>query len=456
VLRLMAKGGVHGPARIVNPGDGLQRAMGPGTLDGVRVVDFTEYIAGPYGTMMLADMGAEVVKVEPTTGDHWRSQAPVAPHESRPFLGLNRGKRSVAIDVRDPRGRAIVYRLAETADVVVLNFRPGVPERLGLDYETLSALNPGLVYADITAFGHHGPYSHRGGFDLLSQAAAGVMAYEGRIVDGAPTGVRTFAPSDVISGMYTAFAVVSALYRRAETGRGQAIATSLFASALSVQYRSLSQVEQHDATERAAFLALVENARADGASYEDIARLRHSAIGRPSLQNYYRVYPTKDGFVAVACLNNRLRLALRDAAGVEVDDPSITGPTYEPAQLSSDGYLAVREAMEAAFLQRTTVQWLEQLDEAGVPAAPFNLTEELYEDPHVVANDLIPTQEHPTLGKVRTPRTPVEMSESRTGSPLPAPTLGADTDAVLAELGLSEQEIEALDADGLIVRWRPE
>ncbi|MEE8422596.1 MAG: CoA transferase [Dehalococcoidia bacterium] len=435
-------------------GGGFERATGPGTLDGVRVVDFTEYIAGPYGTMMLADMGAEVVKVEPTTGDHWRHQAPVAPNESRPFLGLNRGKRSVAIDVREARGRAIVHRLVETADAVVLNFRPGVPERLGLDYETLSVLNPRLVYADITAFGHHGPYSHRGGFDLLSQAAAGVMAYEGRITDGAPTGVRTFAPSDVISGMYTAFAVVSALYRRVETGRGQAIATNLFASALSVQYRPLSQVEEHDVTERTAFLALVENARADGATYEEIQQLRHSAIGRPALQNYYRVYPTADGFVAVACLNNRLRRALRDAAGVAVSDPSVEGSTYDPSQLSTDGYRAVRVAMEAAFLERTTVEWLERLDEVGVPAAPFNLTEELYDDPHVVANDLIPTFEHPTLGAVRTPRTPVEMSESRTGSPNPAPTLGADTAAVLAELGVSEQEMDALESDGLIVRWR--
>ena len=425
----------------------------PGALDGVRVVDFTEYIAGPYGTMMLADMGAEVLKVEPLTGDHWRHQSPVAPDESRPFLRLNRGKRSVVLNVWDERGRDLAHRLVATADAVVLNYRPGVAEQLGLDYETLRGVNPQIVYADITAFGHSGPYSHRGGFDLLSQASAGVMAYEGRIIDGAPTGIRTFAPSDLVSGMYTAFAVVSALYRRRETGRGQSIATSLFASALSVQYRPLSQVERHDVPERAAFLALVENARADGATYEEIAALRERAVGRPMLQSYYRVYPTQDGLVAVACLNNRLRRALRDAVGV--DDSTIEGPVYDPSAATVEQVTAVQDAMQAGFLERTSAEWLELLDSLGVPAAPFNLTEELYDDPHVVANDLIPEYEHPTLGTIRTARSPVEMSESSSASPHPAPTLGADTAAVLGELGLSQAELDTLEADGVIVRWRP-
>ena len=432
---------------------GTSGDLPPGALDGVRVVDFTEYIAGPYGTMMLADMGAEVLKVEPLTGDHWRHQGPVAPDESRPFLGLNRGKRSVVLNVWDERGRELAHRLVATADAVVLNYRPGVAQQLGLDYETLRGVNPQIVYADITAFGHSGPYSHRGGFDLLSQASAGVMAYEGRITDGAPTGVRTFAPSDLVSGMYTAFAVVSALYRRQETGRGQSIATSLFASALSVQYRPLSQVERHDATERAAFLALVDNARADGATYEEIAALRERAVGRPMLQNYYRVYPTQDGLLAVACLNNRLRRALRDAVGV--DDPSIEGPVYDPSGATAEHVTAVKDAMEAGFRERSSAEWLELFDSLGVPAAPFNLTEELYNDPHVIANDLIPEYDHPTLGIIRTARSPVEMSESSSASLHAAPTLGADTATVLGELGLSQAELDALEADGVIVLWQP-
>ena len=427
---------------------------GPGPLDGVRVVDFTEYVAGPYGTMMLADMGAEVIKVEPVSGDHWRHQAPVAPNESRSFLGLNRGKHSVALNVREAQGRELAHRLIATADVVVMNYRPGVPARLGLDYETLRALNPRLIYADITAFGHHGPYSHRGGFDLLSQAAAGIMAYEGRVERGGPAGVRTVAPSDLAAGMFAAFAVVSALYRRAETGRGQAISTSLFAAALGIQYRPLSSVEDRDASEREAFRALVDSARADGASYEEIVALQRQALGRPALANYYRVFETKDGMVAVSCLNNRLRRALRDLAGV--DDPTIEGPVFDPSRTTAEEHERVGQAMEQAFRQRTRAEWLELLDAAGVPAGPFNLTQELYVDPHVQANDLIPTFDHPTLGKIRTARSPIDMTESRTRATDPAPTLGSHTHALLAELGLSDAEIDALEDEGLIARWRPQ
>ena len=424
----------------------------PGPLDGVRVVDFTEYIAGPHGTTMLADMGAEVLKIEPVTGDHWRHQQPITPNESRAFLGLNRGKRSVSVNVWDDRGRELAHRLIATADAVIMNYRPGVPEQLRLDYETLLKVNPQIIHADITAFGHNGPYSHRGGFDLLSQASAGVMAYEGRAIDGAPAGIRTFAPSDVLSGMYTAFAVVSALYRRQATGRGEKISTSLFASALSVQYRPLSQVENRDASERDAFMALVESARERGASYDEIAELKTRAIGRPTLQNYYRVYPSKDGFVAVACLNNRLRRTLRDAVGVE--DESIEGSTYDPGLHTAEEHAAVRAKMEAGFRERTTEAWLELLDGVGVPAAPFNLTEELYNDPHVIANNLIPTFDHPTLGAVRTARTPIEMRDASVGSPPPAPTLGQDTAALLTEIGVSDAEMDALESDGVIVRWR--
>ena len=434
--------------------EGGRDRVDAGPLTGVRVVDFTEYIAGPYATMMLADMGAEVIKVEPVTGDHWRHQAPALPNESRVFVGLNRGKRSVALDVWDPKGRELAHRLVATADVVALNYRPGVPQELSLDYETVRELNPAVIYADITAFGRQGPYSHRGGFDLLSQAAAGVMAYEARVDQGAPAGVRTVAVADLSTAFFTAFAIASALYRRKETGRGQAIHTNLFASAIAMQYRPIVSVEEQDATEREALLALVEHARAEGASYEEIVALRQTTAGRRAVSNYYRVYQAKDRMVAVACLNNRLRRALRDLAGVE--DPSIEGPVFDPTRGTPEEHQRVRAEMEERFHARTADEWLEALDAAGVPAAPFNLTEELYEDPHVLANDLIPTFQHQSLGAVRTARTPIEMSESRTGASNPSPTLGSDTEAVLGELGLSQSEIAALEAEGVTVQWRPD
>ena len=433
---------------------GTSGDLPPGALDGVRVVDFTEYIAGPYATMMLADMGADVVKVEPVTGDHWRQQAPVAPNESRVFLGLNRGKRSVALNAWSERGGELARRLAASADVVVMNYRPGVALDLRLDYDSVRATNPTVIHADITAFGHSGPYSHRGGFDLLSQASAGVMAYEARAQNGTPTGVRTIAPSDLTTAMFTAFGVVNALYQRIATGEGQRVSTNLFHSALAMQYRPLVSVEREDATERAALLALIESAQADGASYEDTLEIRQTAQGRLAVSNYYRVYQTKDGLVAVACLNNRLRRALRDLAGVS--DPSIEGSVFRPASVPLAEHERVRQEMEAAFATRTTETWLSLLDEAKVPTAPFNLTEELYDDPHVIANNLIPTFEHPTLGTIRTPRSPIEMSASTVGALTPAPVLGADTEAVLGELGLSSEEIADLEAEGIALQWRPE
>lgn len=415
---------------------------GDGPLSGVRVIDFTEYIAGPYATMMLADMGADVIKVEPLSGDHWRHQAPVAENESKLFLGLNRGKRSVSLDYWSERGREIVHTLVRSADVVIVNFRPGLSEQLQLDERAVHALRPTIVYADITAFGRHGPYSHRGGFDLLSQAATGIMATEGRALDGAPTGVRSFAPADFSTAQFTAFAIVAALFRRAQTGRGEAIRTNLFASALAVQYRPLVSVDDRDTAEREAFVAAVRSAQEDGADYEQVLQLREDALGRSGFANYYRVYQSNDGFVAVACLNNRLRRALRDL--LTVDDPSVDGTAYSPAGTPVEEHMLVREALESAFHERTTDDWLQRLDDAGVPAARFSMTEEMYRDPHVLANDLLPALDHPTLGPVRMPRTPIAMRDSRTGTGGPAPVLGADTRGVLLALGLSATEINEL------------
>lgn len=428
----------------------------PGPLDGVRVVDFTEYIAGPYGTMMLADMGADVVKVEPVTGDHWRHQGSLAnvPNESRVFLGLNRGKRSVALDAWSERGGDLARRLAAEADVVVLNYRPGVAHDLRLDYESVSATNPTVIYAEITAFGHNGPYSHRGGFDLLSQASAGVMGFEARPRDGTPSGVRSFAPADLTTAMFNAFGIVNALYRRLVTGEGQLVSTNLFHSALALQYRPLTSVESEDAIEREALIALVQNARADGASYEDTLEIRQIAGGYSPHTNYYRVYQTQDGLVAIACLNNKLRRRLRDLIGSR--DASIDGPVYDPDSLTLSEHHRIRHQMEAAFTERTTEDWLALLDETGVPASPFNETEELYDDPHVLANDLIPTFEHATLGKIRTPRSPIEMSRSTVGVREPAPPLGSHTRVVLEELGLDSEEIASLEAEGIALQWHPE
>ena len=295
----------------------------PAPLSGIRVIDFTEYIAGPYCTMMLADMGAEIIKVERPEGDAWRHTAPVAPYEGRGFLGVNRGKRSIALDMERPDAREIAHKLIADADVVVTNYRPGVAHRLGLDYETLSRGHEGLVYCENSAFGASGPYEGRAGYDILSQAMAGMVLYENKIERGVPQPIFTVAVADLTTGMFMAYAIVNALYARAQTGRGQRIETSLFASGIASQYRPLLSIEEQDKPVREGFLNELSRARVDGISYEDATKLRSHYVAIRGRNNYYRVYETKDGLIAVACLNNRLRRRMRDALGVE--DETVDG-----------------------------------------------------------------------------------------------------------------------------------
>ncbi|HLZ71050.1 MAG TPA: CoA transferase [Dehalococcoidia bacterium] len=439
-----------------------------GALAGVRVIDCTDYIAGPYCGMMLADLGADVIKVEPPEGDRWRLQNQIAPGESRGFLGVNRGKRGIAVDLRTPDGLALLLRLLDRADVLLTNFRPGVAARLGLSWEQLSARNPRLVYAENTAFGAEGPDAARPGFDLLSQAASGLMDYERKLRDGLPSPISSVALADVTAGMFLAYGIVGALYARERTGRGQRVAGSLLHAAISVQYRPFQSIEARDAAPRAAFLAAIADppteipaaAAAGGTAtaaqargYAEIAALRESMIAsRPAGNagnNYYCPYETRDGIVCVACLNNRFRRRLRDLLGI--DDASVDGNNYAPTEPAQrEAALALRPLFEAAFRERTTAEWLRLLDEADVPCAPLRLTEEVFDSPQVTANEMILTLEHPALGTLRQPAGPLRMSETPYGSRRPAPTLGQDSDAVLAEAGISGDEIARLRAAGVV------
>ncbi len=437
-----------------------------GALAGVRVIDCTDYIAGPYCGMMLADLGAEVIKVEPPEGDRWRLQNQIAPGESRGFLGVNRGKRGIAVDLRNPEGQALLLRLLDGADVLLTNFRPGVAARLGLGWEQLSARNPRLVYAENTAFGAEGPDAARPGFDLLSQAASGLMDYEHKLRDGLPAPISSVALADVTSGMFLAYGVAGALYARERTGRGQRVSGSLLHAAISVQYRPFQSIEQLDAEPRAAFLdALAEPAQAAGAaagatataaparSYADVVALRERLIASRPIgnagNNYYRPYETRDGIVCVACLNNRFRRRLRDLLGI--DDPNVDANNYAPTEPAArEAALALRPRFEAAFREHTTAEWLLLLDEADVPCAPLRLTEEVFDSPQVAANGMIVTLEHPTLGALRQPAGPLRLSETPYGSLRPAPSLGQDTDALLAEAGLDAADIARLRAAGVV------
>lgn len=418
-------------------------------LEGIVVVDFTEYVAGPYCTMMLADMGAEVLKVEPFEGDHWRRQQPIAGRESRYYIGVNRGKKSIAMRLDTPEGRTIAHDLVRRADVVVTNYRPGLPEQLGLDYETLAALRPGLIYAALSAFGPEGPYSGRPGFDLLVQAMSGIMDFERKVERGVPVGITSFAPADLSTGMFTSYAIASALFMRERTGLGQRIDTSLFASALAIQYRPTLAIESLDRENRETMLRTVEAAREAGASYEELQQLRTGLGLSRATAMYYRVFRTRDSMLAVACLNNRQRRGLRDALGVS--DTVVDGHVYElGAAVAPEEHQALMAAYEDAFRARTTAEWLPVLEAADVPCVPVVLTDEVFDHPQVAANGLIKTMEHPVVGTIRQPGVPVWMSNAETGRHVPAPAFSAHARETLRWLGYGEEQIAGLERQGIV------
>src|SRR5581483_5546291 len=285
-----------------------------GPLAGVRIVEFSEIIAGPFGGMLLADMGADVIKVEPPTGEPWRGFQPLGLREGRGYISLNRGKRGITLDLNTPEARAVAHELARRADVIIINYRPDVAKKLGIDYETLSRENPRLIYCDNTAFGRKGPYAHRPGYDIIAQALTGLMSCEGRREESGVPLLNAIPSADLSTGLAIAWSVCAALYARERTGRGQMIATSLMASALAIQNTRLMSIEATDTERREAALAKVNELRQRGAPYKE--QLETMAGVRPVIGNiYYRVFQTADGFLAVGCLSTPLRKKLLAATG---------------------------------------------------------------------------------------------------------------------------------------------
>lgn len=416
--------------------------MSSGPLDGIRILDFTQIIAGPLGCMLLSDLGAEVIKVEPLEGEPWRLTSQFMPNESKAYQSLNRGKQSIAMDLTNPTCQEAIHRLVRTCDVVVINARPDVAERLQIDYESLKKERPDLIYMDSTAFGREGPWAHRPGYDIVAQAASGLLMVRGHLDErGYPALSGNTAPADFTTGYAIAWGVCAALFHRQRTGRGQMVETSLLINALTIQTSSFMSLPIVDSERRDSFLSDLRDSRAAAEPFDQFVRRRkvRETIGGGGI--YYRGYLTKDGALAVGCLSPTTREKMNHALGID-------GETDIRNARSVTADLIAR--VEAMMREKTTDEWMELFDRNGVPASPVWFVEELQENPQVVANDYVVELEHDLTGPQTMSASPFKMSDSPPMVQGAAPPLGRDTGKWLEELGYSTEEVEALAAAGAI------
>lgn len=384
-----------------------------GALSHIKVVDLTSNLSGPYCAMLLADQGADVIKVERKgEGDVLRKTPPFIDGESAPFMLWNRNKRSIELDLKDTGDLEVCRRLARRADVLIENWRPGVAERLGLGYEALCAENPHLVYCSISGFGQTGPYSRRGGFDLIAQAMSGLMAIAGD--EEGPPHRLPIAISDTSAGMYAAIGILSALAARQVTGRGQQVDVSLYESAIS---KGVYEAAYYFATD------------------ERPAKLGQQHRG----SSPYQVFETKDGWLVLGAAQQNLWRKACKVLGCEelVDDPRFQ--TKADRVKNNKALVAL---LQERFLTASTQEWFEKLDAAGIPAGPVQYHDEVFHDPHVLAREMVVEVEHAAAGRQRTLGTPIKLSETRGGVTRPAPLLGQHSDEIRAELAARDEAAE--------------
>ncbi|MFM7502665.1 MAG: CaiB/BaiF CoA transferase family protein [Betaproteobacteria bacterium] len=391
-------------------------------LEGVRVLDLTSVMAGPYCSMLLGDMGADVIKIESfPDGDTSRAFVPQIRGESYCFTVLNRNKRSLAIDMKSAKGRNIVQQLAKRADIITENFRPGVVKKLGLDYESLRQDNPGLVYASMSGFGQTGPYAGRGGYDIIAQGMSGIMMMTGE-PGGRPAKVG-IAMNDIASGVTALYAILGAYISRLRSGQGQYVETSLLEAGL-----AWSQWEF------GAFFGAGELPAAMG------TRHRRAAP--------YQAYRTSDGYVTVGANNEKLWRAFCEQ--VCASPHWLSDPRYASNALRVQHADALQADIEAVFTSHPTAHWVEALDAAAVPGGPVYSYQQVFDDPHVKARAMVVEMEHPIMGTIKTFGSPVKSSGELVSIRRAAPWLGQHSEEILRSLDIAEDEIRSLFDEAII------
>ncbi|HHV78437.1 MAG TPA: CoA transferase [Firmicutes bacterium] len=391
-------------------------------LFGIRVLDLSRVLAGPYCTMILGDLGAEIIKVEiPGRGDDSREFGPFIGNESVYFLSLNRNKKSITLNLKNPIGKDILLELVTKVDVLVENFRPGTMENLGLGYDVLKTANPRLVYAACSGFGHTGPYSHKRAYDQIVQGMGGIMSITGH-PGGPPTRVGA-SIGDIAAGMYTAIGILAALRYRDVTGEGQKVDVAM----LDCQ------------------VAILENAIAryfvEGKSPGPIGN-RH-----PSLSPFGSIR-TKDGYLNVAVGNDPMWVRFCEALGKR---ELASDPRFTTNALRTRNWSELEPILEEVFATRTTTEWIAALEEAEIPCGPINNIEQVVNDPQIRAREMVVEVEHPGIGGVKMAGIPVKFSLTPCSIQTPAPGLGEHTKEVLqAMLGISDEEYDRLSVEGAI------
>ncbi|MGW8180954.1 MAG: CaiB/BaiF CoA transferase family protein [bacterium] len=391
-------------------------------MKGIRVLDLSRVLAGPFCSMNLSDLGAEVVKVEiPNSGDDTRGYPPFINGVSSYYMSLNRGKKSITVDLKSDEGVEIVHKLAAKSDIILENFRPGVTQRLGIDYETLKKINPKLIYCSISSFGQSGPYAQWPGYDLIIQGMSGLMGITG---EKGRTPMRVgVAVEDINAGLHAVIEILAALRVRDQFGVGQYLDVSMIDAGVSwMTY-------------------VAGNYFATGVVPERMGGAHPSIVP-------YQTFQTGDGkYILIAGGNDRLFATLCKILGLE---SLIEDPEYKTNDMRVKNREILIPIIEEAFMSKPRDHWLDKLREAGFPCAPVYTMDEVFSDKQVQHRNMLVTMEHPKAGTIKQIGTPFKFSVSSTDLSLYPPELSEHTDEVLGELGYSESEIKALREKGII------